>query len=419
MVSLALTPAPSLSQPTSTGLRRSDRRYHKIIWALGAGGFANFMALYFVQPLLPSIARSFDVSPAAAAATLSVPAVTMALTFIVVGPISDRWGRWLIMRVSLVATGVLAVTVALAPTWPLLLLARGLEGIALAGLPAVALAYLREEIHLECHLRANSTYIMGTAVGGAAGRLLPGPLEQQLGWHGAAAAIGLLALAASMIMWFLLPHSVHFVPRSVRLTSLINNTRRTLADPTLIALCVTAIAAMGTFVAIYNSIGFRLEAAPFALTGGATLVCLSYPLAIAGPAVAGALANHHGCGPAALVGAILLLTGVILIMSSRLPMIMVGLGLLAFAILGTHSLTTGWTADRARRGQVGVAQASGTYMVANYLGSSILGLFANRQWESHGWSGVVNLTMITGATALIALGAALIIDRRHALHRRR
>ena len=46
---------------------------------------------------------------------------------------------------------------------------------------------------------------------------------------------------------------------------------------------------MGTFVAIYNSIGFRLEAAPFALTGGATLVYLSYPLAIAGPAVAGGL----------------------------------------------------------------------------------------------------------------------------------
>ncbi len=147
----------------------------------------------------------------------------MALTFIVVGPISDRWGRQSIMRVSLVTTGVLAVAVALAPTWPLLLLARGLEGLALAGLPAVALAFLREEIQVHSHLRANSTYIMG-----------------------------LLALAASLIMWFLLPHSVHFVPRSVRLGSLVDNTRRTLADPTLIALCVTAIAAMGTFVAIYN-----------------------------------------------------------------------------------------------------------------------------------------------------------------------
>ena len=377
------------------------------------------MALYFVQPLLPSIAQRFDVSPTAAAATLSVPAIAMALTFIVVGPISDRWGRQLIMRVSLVTTGVLAVAVALAPSWPLLLLARGLEGVALAGLPAVALAYLREEIHIESHLRANSTYIMGTAVGGAAGRLLPGPLEQQLGWHGAAAAIGLLALAASVIMWFLLPRSVNFVPRGVRLGSLLDNTRRTLADPTLIALCVTAIAAMGTFVAIYNSIGFRLEAAPFALTGGAALVYLSYLLAIAGPVVARRFADRFGRGPVALGGAILLITGVILTRSNQLSVIMVGLGLLAFAILGTHSLTTGWTADRARRREVGVAQASGTYMVANYLGSSVLGLFANQQWQNHGWSGVTAVTVITGSIAMIAIGAALIIDRQYAVHTRR
>ena len=68
---------------------------------------------------------------------------------------------------------------------------------------------------------------------------------------------------------------------------------------------------------------------------------------------------------------------------------------------------------------MGVAQASGIYMVANYLGSSVLGLFANQQWESHGWTGVITLTMITGTAALIAIGAALIIDRRHALHTRR
>ena len=418
MVSVVLAPAPSLSWP-DTGLRRSDHRYRKIIWALGAGGFANFMALYFVQPLLPSIAQNFDVSPAAAAATLSVPTIAMALTFIAVGPVSDRWGRQLIMRVSLVTTGVLAVAVALAPSWPLLLLARGLEGVALAGLPAVALAYLREEIHVDHHLRANSTYIMGTAVGGAAGRLLPCPVEQHLGWHGAAAAIGLLALAASVIMWFLLPHSVNFEPRAVRLTSMVDNTRRTLTDPALIALCVTAVAAMGTFVAVYNSIGFRLEAAPFALTGSATLVYLSYPVAIAGPAVARRVAGRYGRGPAALGGAGLLFTGVILTGSSRLPMIIVGLGLLAFAMLGTHSLTTGWTADRARRGHVGVAQASGTYMVANYLGSSVLGLLANQQWESHGWTGVTTITMITGTAAMIAIGAVLIIDRQHAVHTRR
>jgi len=66
-----------------------------------------------------------------------------------------------------------------------------------------------------------------------------------------------------------------------------------------------------------------------------------------------------------------------------------------------------------------VAQASGTYMVANYLGSSVLGLLANQQWESHGWTGITTITMITGTAAMIAIGAVLIIDRQHAVHTRR
>ena len=66
-----------------------------------------------------------------------------------------------------------------------------------------------------------------------------------------------------------------------------------------------------------------------------------------------------------------------------------------------------------------MAQASATYMVANYLGSSALGLVANRQWESHGWTGVTTITMITGTAAMIAIGAVLIIDRQYAVHTRR
>ncbi len=369
------------------------------------------MALYFVQPLLPSIARTFAVTPAAAAASLAVPTIFMALTFVIIGPISDRWGRQLIMRVSLLATGLLAVGVAFAPTWPLLLAARGLEGIALAGLPAVALAYLREEIHPAAHLRANSTYIMGTAVGGAAGRLLPGPLDHQLGWHGAAATVGVLALGAALIMWFLLPRSAGFAPRSLQFRSLAANTRLTLTNPTLLALCATAIAAMGTFVAVYNSIGFRLEVAPFGLHAGATLVYLAYPVAIAGPAVAQRLAARFGRGPAGLLGTSLLVVGVVLTTSERLTMIMAGLAVLSFALLGTHSLTTGWTADKARRAKVGVGQASATYMVANYLGSSGLGVLANLRWQHSGWSGVTTLTMITSIVAMIAIATAMFTDR--------
>src|SRR3712207_8556125 len=59
-------------------------------------------------------------------------------------PLSDRRGRTGILHTSLAAAALLAVLIAVAPTWWVLLVLRGLQGFALAGLPAVAVAYLRD-----------------------------------------------------------------------------------------------------------------------------------------------------------------------------------------------------------------------------------------------------------------------------------
>ena len=66
----------------------------------------------------------------------------------------------------------------LLPSWHWLLGLRLLEGVALAGLPAVAMAYLREEIDADHHARATGLYIGGTALGGMAGRIVSALLAE-------------------------------------------------------------------------------------------------------------------------------------------------------------------------------------------------------------------------------------------------
>ena len=73
---------------------------------------------------------------------------------------------------------MVAVACAVAPSWEALLALRLLEGVALAGLPAVATAYLREELHPSTHARAAGLYVGGTAIGGMAGRLVTGPVGE-------------------------------------------------------------------------------------------------------------------------------------------------------------------------------------------------------------------------------------------------
>lgn len=385
--------------------------YRRLVIALMAGGLANFSLMYFVQPLLPLLADHYRVSAAESAHALSVTTLTIMAGLLVAGPLADRFGRVNVMRWSLLVSGVLGLVSAYAPDWPTLLTTRALLGLTLAGLPVAALAYLREEVHAGSHGRANAAYIAGTAVGGAAARLLPGPLAAVGGWPLAATVVSLLTLGAGAALWLLLPASAGFTPRQVSLRHVLLGTFAATRDRVVALLCLAGFASMGTFVGVYNAIAFRLAAPPLLLGATATLVYLVHPFGIAAPMAAKALSDRtgRGAGTAAAVG--LLAAGVVVLSLPSLGTIVIGLGLVTIAFLAVHSLLSGWVVDRAKRHGIGTTQASGAYLLTYYLGSTIAGALATGAWQSIGWSGVEVLVLGLCAAALVVVMAAARAER--------
>ena len=387
------------------------RTYRRIVVALMAGGLANFSLMYFVQPLLPMLAAHYGVTPAESAHALSVTTLTIIAGLVATGPLADRVGRVTVMRWSLLASGFLGLACALAPTWGSLVVARGLLGLTLAGLPGAALPYLREEVDAASHPRANAAYIAGTAVGGAAGRLLPGPLATLGGWPLAATVVSLLTLGAGVLLVVLLPESRGFRPRTVHVRQALLGTLAAPADRVVALLCLAGFASMGTFVGIYNAVAFRLQAPPFLLGAAASLVYLAYPIGIASPMLARALADRVGRGRATALGIGLLFASVTLLSLSTLPAVVAGLGLITFAFLGIHSLLSGWVVDRAKRRGRGTAQASSAYLGTYYLGSTLAGALATWLWQTGGWAGVAELGYCLAALGLLAVLAATRADQ--------
>lgn len=113
-------------------------------FALFAAGFATFALLYCVQPLMPLFSADFGVSAAGASLALSLTTGLLAVSMLAAGGLSEAWGRKPIMVASLLLSAVLTVICAAMPHWPTLLLVRALMGVALSGLPAVAMAYVGE-----------------------------------------------------------------------------------------------------------------------------------------------------------------------------------------------------------------------------------------------------------------------------------
>ena len=101
------------------------------------------------------------------------------------------------MVASLAASSAATMLAALAQDWTQLIALRALTGLALSGLPAVAMAYLADEMDGKAIGLAMGLYIAGSTLGGLAGRLATPILADHLDWRAGFAAIGAMGLASA------------------------------------------------------------------------------------------------------------------------------------------------------------------------------------------------------------------------------
>lgn len=397
-----LAPTPT---GTDQGYLPGTAGYRRVVGALFAAGLTTFAVLYSTQALLPELVAQFDVSAVGSTLSLSLTTLGLGIALLVAGPASDVVGRTTFIHLSLAASAVVAAGCALAPTWPALLVLRLLQGVALAGLPAVATAYLREELHPSSHGRAAGLYIGGTALGGMLGRLLTGGVAEVAGWRWALAATALLGLVCAAVVRLLLPPSQRFVPAPTGLRTLLRMGRRALSDPGLLTLYAIGGCSVGALVAVFNTLGFRLSGAPFHLgIGAASLVFLVYPVGTLSSVAFGRLADRHGRRPVLPVGCLLAVAGALLTLVHSLPVLVLGLALMIAGFFAVHGVASGWVPARAHAGGVATGQAAALYLFTYYLGSSVFGSLAGSAWTSAGWPGVVALAAaLFLATAVLAL----------------
>lgn len=219
---------------------------------------AGVLAINIYVPSLPEITRVFAASPSEIQLTLTVFLVAFGIAQLVLGPLSDRYGRRPVLLFGMALFVLANVLCALAFTIETLLVGRALQAVGACAGSVVTRALVRDAWG-----RAKSASIMGLvtlsiSLGAAAAPIVGGQLATYFGWTAGfwfLAAAGAIPLAIAL---FRLPETNRYRGRAVSVLRIADDLRRLLAYPPYLGYCLSVGAMNGMFFVFLGSAPFLL-----------------------------------------------------------------------------------------------------------------------------------------------------------------
>lgn len=354
--------------------------------------------LYYNQPLLELMARSFNTAPRWIG---SVPTLTQIgyavgmLLFIPLGDVADR--RRLILTMSVLSIGAL-IAAALAPSFVVLTIASLAVGV-FSIVPQLLVPLAAYLARAEERGRAVGDVMSGLLIGILLARTVAGTVGEHLGWRAMYWVAGGLMAAITIAMWAMLPrvrgeadHSYVELQRSLL--------RLVKTEPVLREAAFVGAMLFGTFSAFWATLVFLLADPPYHY--GSQMAGLFGLVGVAGAAaapIAGRMADKRDRRANLRVAIVVVIVAfvVLLVWPHNLWALVVGV------ILLDGGVQSGQVTNQSRIYSL-IPEAHNrlntvymvTYFVGGALGSA-LGTFA---WDHWNWTGVAATGLILCASAM-------------------
>ncbi|HTW85190.1 MAG TPA: MFS transporter [Candidatus Sulfotelmatobacter sp.] len=385
---------------------------HSLGWTIGAlylATVATFADLYVTQPLLPLLARDYGVDAATAGLTLSAVVLTTALCSSAYGPLSDVLGRRPLMVWGTVLLALATAACAAAPSLPILIALRALQGVLIPSVSALAVAFVFEELRGRDPSAIVGGYVAASVVGGLTGRIVSGLLTDATNWRVTFVFFGLLTLVGAVGLALALPAGASPVEPDARreLRSLSRDLARAyremgahLHDVRLVGGFVIGAALFFGFIGFFTYLPFLLTAPPFGLsTGAIAWVYTPYLAGVVVSPIAGRLAGRFSRRALIALGLAITIVALLASLAHSLVVVVVAAVVLCAGMFLAQPIVPTFvtlTATRARGSANALYQSF--YYGGAVFGSTLPGL----AWERWAWPGVVGVCVAGMVVALLA-----------------
>lgn len=174
--------------------------------------FLGLLDVQIISPILPALAADFHTSIAAAGVAVTIYAAAASACALVIGPLSDHFGRLLFLRWAAAFFGLAAGLAWFAPSFPVYLAARLFAGAAGGVISACVIAQIADLFPYEARGRAmgwiGAMYFAAAVVGVPAGAWMAG----SWGWRFIYVILVALAIIVAVLLFRRRASFTHALP---------------------------------------------------------------------------------------------------------------------------------------------------------------------------------------------------------------
>lgn len=343
--------------------------------------------LYYVQPVLAEIGRTFHVSVNQVGVITTMAQIGFALGLLLIVPLGDMYNKRRLIVSMLVAVSIALVAVATAPSFPFLVVASLALGLTTV-IPQMIVPFAAILANPQERGRVVGTVMSGLLIGILLARTVSGFIGAHLGWRAVYwIAAGMMILLA-LVLRLALPQDRSQGTRLNYGQLLVSLVALARSEPLLREVGLFGAMAFGAFNVFWVTLAFFLETPPYhygsEVTGLFGLVGVAGALAAS---VIGKLADRMQARH--LTGITLLISlscfGVLELLGHWLWGLALGVILLDLGVQGAHvsNQTRIYRLDERIRNR-----ANTVYMVPYFIGGSIGSFLGTYSWSVAGWNGV-------------------------------
>ena len=381
-----------------------------LLWLLAVAAGVSVANLYYSQPLLAMLAEAFHATPREAGLVPTFTQIGYAAGMLLLVPLGDSAERRKLIAASAAASTLSVLAVAAAPSFPLVVAASCILGLATA-VPQLAVPYAAALVPRDRRGRALGRVMSGLLAGVLLSRAASGFVGAHLGWRATYLLAAALMAPLTALLFTALPRQEpeQSITYAELLRSIPALVRR---EPLLRRHALLGALSFGAFSTFWTSLVFLLSAPPHNL--GAQAAGLFGIVGMAGvliAPVAGRAADRYGArvvNGAALF--CMLLGWIILALWARsLAGIGIGVVLLDLGAQGNHlsNQTRVLGLSPQMRNRINTV-----YMVSYFIGGAVGSMLGPAGFGAFGWAGVSAAGI---GLSLLALAAFFGVGREAAV----